>query len=321
MLSEDVLARLGQLIRSPAPGVPHEVAGERSAGERAEISSPDEEPVDQLPSGQEVENAWGKHWIRQRDLALVWPPAEEWLERASARALEPLDTDYPTARELRALLDALPDRAIYLDLETCGFAGSMIFLIGVIHPVNGRLVLSQLFARDYAEEKPMLQSFWSIAARNDVLATFNGKSFDWPMVHDRSTVHHLGEDTRGAEGAGDPPRPVSDPDAPLSRRDARPDLAHCDLLHHARRRWKHQLPNCKLATLERFIFGRQRTGDIAGREIPAAYHDFVRHGDAWLIRSVLHHNALDLITLLQLSVAARPASLGTRDVRERRRSG
>ena len=93
------------------------------------------------------------------------------------------------------------------------------------------------------------------------------------------------------------------PDSPLSRHDPRPDLIHCDLLHHARRRWKHELPDCKLQTLERHICRRRRLDDIPGREIPSAYHDFVRHGDAWLIRGVLHHNALDLITLLQLSLS------------------
>jgi uncharacterized protein YprB with RNaseH-like and TPR domain len=92
--------------------------------------------------------------------------------------------------------------------------------------------------------------------------------------------------------------------APLQRHDPRPVLIHCDLLHHARRRWGKQLPDCRLQTLERHVCRRRRDEDIPGHEIPAAYHDFVRTGDAWLIRSVLHHNALDLITLLQLAMLA-----------------
>ena len=92
----------------------------------------------------------------------------------------------------------------------------------------------------------------------------------------------------------------------LTRDDPRPELIHCDLLHHSRRRWKDKLPDCKLQTLERHICRRHRTDDIPGREIPSAYHDFVRSGDAWLIRSVLHHNALDLVTLLQLSMLLLP---------------
>ena len=74
-------------------------------------------------------------------------------------------------------------------------------------------------------------------------------------------------------------------------------LVHLDLLHHARRRWKG-----RLQTLERFVCGRLRAGDIPGHEIPAAYHHFVRTHDAWQIRSILHHNALNLMTLLELSL-------------------
>ena len=111
------------------------------------------------------------------------------------------------------------------------------------------------------------------------MVTFNGKSFDWPQVTDRSTLYHLGQEPA-----------------------ARHELIHVDLLHHARRRWRRELPNCKLQTLERYICGRRRSGDIPGRDIPRAYHNYVRTGDATEMRSILHHNALDLITLLQLAL-------------------
>ena len=70
-------------------------------------------------------------------------------------------------------------------------------------------LLSQLLARNYAEEKAMLQTLWSIVAEKRVLATFNGKSFDWPMVHDRSTLHHLGCDTAHAMLSGRQRHPVA----------------------------------------------------------------------------------------------------------------
>ncbi len=162
--------------------------------------------------------------------------------------------------------------------------------------------MSQLLARNYAEEKSLLQTLWSIAADKRVLVTFNGKSFDWPMVHDRSTLHHLGQDPRDSSVTAPDHSTVAAATTPLGRQDRRPNLIHCDLLHHARRRWGKQLPDCRLQTLERHICRRERAEDIPGREIPAAYHDFVRHGDAWLMRGVLHHNALDLITLLQLAM-------------------
>ena len=186
----------------------------------------------------------------------------------------------------------------------------MVFLIGLLHVSEGQLVLTQLFARNYAEEKSILQAMWEIVGDNDVLVTFNGKSFDWPMVHDRSTMHFLGapsDSRKQARRSGTKNAESQDIARPSSlgrgmeMTDRRPEIVHCDLLHHCRRRWKHRLPNCKLQTLEFAVCGRRRNGDIPGRDIPDAYHDYVRTKDVAEMQNVLHHNALDLVTLLQLS--------------------
>jgi uncharacterized protein YprB with RNaseH-like and TPR domain len=108
--------------------------------------------------------------------------------------------------------------------------------------------------------------------------TFNGKSFDWPYIEGRSRAHRL---------------PVQLP------------RAHLDLLHHARRQWKHSLPDCKLQTLELYLCGRTRVDDVAGREIPRTYHEFARtHAQngtgAHLMSPILHHNALDILTMAEL---------------------
>ena len=125
----------------------------------------------------------------------------------------------------------------------------------------------------------MFFTLWEIMRSRGVLLTFNGKSFDWPMVNDRSVLYRL--------------------DAAGHTRDLD---HHIDLLHHARRQYRRELPNCRLQTLEWYLCGRRRTGDIPGSEIPDAYHHYVRTGDTWEMKSILHHNALDLITLLQLSL-------------------
>jgi uncharacterized protein YprB with RNaseH-like and TPR domain len=318
MLTQDVLQRLSALNRTrgtapeigePAGGhsvpdasVPHHPEAETSLDQiPVETGHAD---VSQLPPGDEMANPWGKHWQRNQLLTELWPHGEEWLSRELVRLDALAGQHGKRARELQALLDHLPSQVVFLDLETCGFAGSPIFLAGLIHEQQGQWTLTQLLARNYAEEKPLLQTLWNIAARKCVLVTFNGKTFDWPMVHDRSTVHHLGQDRRNFP---DEPRMVvsDNGDAPgWQRHDPRPNLLHCDLLHHARRKWGRRLPDCRLQTLERHLCRRQRTDDIPGREIPAAYHDFVRDGDAWLLRGVLHHNALDLITLLQVAMLA-----------------
>ena len=311
MFSEDVLARLSQVNRNRPPV-------EDIRGDSAPCPSPAldlrfhptaEEDVSQLPPGEEVSTAWGTHWVRRQPLSRLWPQSDRWLSR-HLRPRESPAKHMPTrSRDLRLLLAHLPDQVVYLDLETCGFAGSMVFLVGLIHWHCDDLQLTQIMARNYAEEKSMLQALWSIVARHPILVTFNGKSFDWPMVHDRSTVHRLGRDLRSVTRK----KPEAFPEANMSAAellahdDPRPEPLHCDLLHLARRRWKRKLPNCKLQTLERYICGRRRTNDIPGHEIPAAYHDFVRSGDAWLMRGVLHHNALDLVTLLQLSLLLLPS--------------
>jgi uncharacterized protein YprB with RNaseH-like and TPR domain len=170
----------------------------------------------------------------RRPLVELWPAAEDVTAHA-ARELRSGNLPPVAHPELAAVAEHFPDGTLFLDLETCGFAGAPIFLAGLVWRSAGVLVLDQLFARHYAEERALLETLRSIAGTHQVLATFNGKSFDWPMVRDRSTRHRLGQ------------RPIRS----LRKRAIRKadDLTHCDLLHHARRRWKRVLPDCKLQTL------------------------------------------------------------------------
>jgi hypothetical protein len=81
-----------------------------------------------------------------------------------------------------------------------------------------------------------------------------------------------------------------------------PSLQHIDVLHHARRRWRKQLPNCRLQTLEWHVCRRRRADDIPGHRIPAVYAEFVRTGFERDMETVLYHNALDLVTLFDLAL-------------------
>ena len=106
-----------------------------------------------------------------------------------------------------------------------------------------------------------------------VLVTFNGKAFDMNMIRERAIFHGL----------------KMPPEGP-----------HLDLLTEARKRWRGRLPNCKLQTLERHLFKRNRVGDIPGWAIADAYHKFVDTADARQVRDIVHHNLLDLLTMAQL---------------------
>lgn len=175
------------------------------------------------------------------------------------------------------LADCAGEDLLFMDTETCGLAGAMVFLVGMMRYVDGQLVFEQCFARDYSQESAVLEAFMARYDSAGLLVTFNGKSFDMSLIRERSAFH----------GVELPPR----------------EPPHLDLLHESRRRWKSDVPNCKLQTLERLLCGRCRVGDIPGADIPDAYHRFVATGDARQVADIIHHNLLDLLTMAQLVVA------------------
>jgi uncharacterized protein YprB with RNaseH-like and TPR domain len=278
-LSDEIRARLWQLHRSGA-------AAPTMPSTEVRRSSPSD---DWLTWGRQVENASGKHFRLRRPLAEYWPRAEAAVARMTTPAAGSLGARLgrQSHHELAALAEHFPASTLFLDLETCGFAGSSVFLVGLIWQADGALVLDQLLARDYGEERAVLETLWQSVERNRVLVTFNGKSFDWPMVRDRSTRHRL-EKSRHNGSRGRPLFPA--------------DLVHCDLLHHARRRWRRLLPNCKLQTLERYVCNRRRRDDLPGDQVPWAYHEFVRSGRRDKMGAILHHNGLDLVTLVEIAI-------------------
>jgi uncharacterized protein YprB with RNaseH-like and TPR domain len=275
MLSEELRRKIEELNRQP---LPHRADLQRTVVPAPHFAISDG-PLAALIPGAEIETTSGKHYRVQMPLSTFWPQSDkaaEWMSQAPSDPASHRDALHP---ELSAFCRCFPQQAMFLDLETCGFAGSMMFLIGLVWHTGETWVLDQLLARNYAEERAILETLWSIAAHNQVLVTFNGKSFDWPMVLDRSTLHRFEDSTRSSA----------------------PGI-HCDLLHHARRKWKRLLPNCKLQTLEQAVCRRVRHEDIGGADIPVAYHQFVRSGNARELKSILHHNAMDLVTLVEVTL-------------------
>jgi len=281
MLNESLRGRLEALNRGPLPATALEIAP-ATLHAAVRVNRPSVSPlrpglVKPIPGlirrGEVVSNETGSHLRICVAMEELWPGGDTLVEKRCEQLLLacPADNRSP-------FLSAFPHRAVLLDLETCGLAGSALFLIGLLHRVDDRLTVELLLARDYSEEAAVLVSLWQRIHADGVVVTFNGKSFDWPMVIDRSRRHLLFRGTK-------PPTPV-----------------HLDLLHAARRRWKKQLSDCKLQTLERHICGRTRTGDIPGSQIPAAYQEFVRPGFEREMDAILLHNSIDLVTLLDLAM-------------------
>ncbi len=171
-----------------------------------------------------------------------------------------------------------PRRAVYLDTETTGLssaAGTVPFLIGLglYDEDAGRFVVEQLLLKGLGDESPMLEHLARRLEDASMIVTFNGKSFDMPLLRTRTVLNRV-------------PR--------------LPDRPHLDLLHVARRLHKHRLPSCSLGALEDAILGRQRVGDVSGADIAAIYHHYVRSGDETALVPVIEHNALDVISMFAL---------------------
>ena len=160
-----------------------------------------------------------------------------------------------------------PGRWLFLDTETTGLAGgtgTYAFLVGIAWWEKGGLAVEQYFMRDYVEEPSLLLGLAARLAERRVLVTFNGKSFDWPLLQTRYRI------TRAAL--------LEDPDA------------HLDLLHPARQLWSLRLKSVALSELERHVLGFERGYDIPSETIPQRYFEFLRGGPAEPVAEVFQHN-------------------------------
>jgi uncharacterized protein len=188
----------------------------------------------------------------------------------------------------------LAGRLLFFDLETTGLAGgagTYAFLIGCGWFDGPAFRTRQLFLSAFDAEAAMLAGLASLARDAGALVTYNGKSFDLPLIENRFVIHRM---------------PIA-----LS------DLPHIDLVHPARRFWRDSPvrdgrsergdaeasgdSSCRLTSLERTQCGFEREGDVPGFEIPSRYFAYVRSGNARPLAAVLEHNRLDLISLAMLT--------------------
>jgi uncharacterized protein len=182
------------------------------------------------------------------------------------------------------LSGGVPVRApfLFFDLETTGLsggAGTYAFLVGCGWFEDGAFTTRQFLLTRFADERPMLAAVAAELSRAGALVSFNGKSFDAPVLETRYLFHRLA--WAGAH------------------------IPHVDVLHPARRFWRRPVTaeetSCSLTALEGPILGARRAGDVSGYEIPERYFRFVRSGDPRPLAAVLEHNRLDLLSLAGLT--------------------
>ncbi len=243
------------------------------AGRAASIPPPPCTGIEAVVAGRYQATPHGPCFVAEQRLPLTWQQGRYRL--GQALALSPL---------ARALLTRASDaepfeprRALFLDTETTGLSGgtgTYAFLVGLAYVDGDEFVLRQYFMRHPGEEAALLAAVEDLLGAFPVWITFNGKAFDAPLLDTRYRYSR--------------------------RRPGPAPRLHVDLLHPARRLWRHHLPSCSLGTLERALLGVRRAEDVPSWTIPTLYFDYVRRGQCEPLRAVFAHNEHDLLSLAAL---------------------
>lgn len=170
------------------------------------------------------------------------------------------------------------ERVVFLDTETTGLAGgtgTFAFLVGVSQVNPDGLEFTQFLLRDPSDERAMLTALSEYMTDTRAVVTYNGKSFDIPLLNNRYIFHRL--------------------QSPFI------NLDHIDLLPMARKIWKKKLASRRLSNVETEILRVERAMDeVPGYLIPQVYFDYLKSGDARSLAGVLYHNEMDVLSLTAL---------------------
>jgi uncharacterized protein YprB with RNaseH-like and TPR domain len=324
----DLKSRLRTIVNGGVPSPPREEAERGGALRKSDLTyEPDigryEATIDLdrvagVLGGRVVSNRFGRALIVDRRYE-----SDRWHGTRRVGDCEVEDGDL-----LRLLDPGLPPRdgggesevrTLFVDLETTGLsggAGTVAFLVGVGWFDLGAFQVRQFLLTSYASERALLCAVAECFDAAALLVTYNGKTFDVPVMETRWLFHRM-------------PLPLE-------------SVRHFDMLHPARRLWgyrggasgmerpstrprngtslsegpegtaaerrprapREDAGGCRLGTLERVLCDVNRVGDVPGMEIPARYFRFLRSGDARPLEAVLEHNRLDLISLAAVAAHA-----------------
>ena len=201
----------------------------------------------------------------------VYRPAEEF-----PGALELSRDTLALMSEKEMPEDFDPRRILYLDTETTGLGGSgtVAFLVGMGFLTDNGFEVHQFLMRDYPEEPYLLKHVAAGLGKFDVLCTFNGTTFDVPLLESRFLMNRMDRECL--------------------------DMPHLYLLHMCRRLWKLRLGHCNLGRLEEVVLGKPREDDLPGSEVPQRYFTYLKTKQMSLLEDILKHNAQDIASLCVL---------------------
>lgn len=217
------------------------------------------------------------------ELGFSWDDARSlWLRRTSLHLRElGLGAEVLAPAALRSLTPlvgpGLAGPVACFDLETTGLqrgTGTVPFLYGWAVVSGDEVEVEQWLLPDLGQEAPLVEAGLELVKRAGLLVTYNGASFDLPLLRTRAVMTGLA-------------RPW-------------PATPHLDLLPLVRRLFRHRLSRCSLKRAEEELLGRPRVDDVPGSEAPERYRSFLRDGNPAPLEPVLRHNLLDLLSLVRL---------------------
>jgi len=212
------------------------------------------------PRWADAANALLADWGSPPDAGAVYRSLDRWL---------------PSTDPLQLLsLGLLPIEGLrFFDLETLGLGGSPVFLAAIGRFVNGGFLIRQTLIPSLGAEIALLERTAAELRDASALLSYNGKSFDWTILRERLAYYGL---------------PLPEP--PI----------HVDLLHHARRAFGSEVPDCHLGTIEERVLGVERSDDLPSAEVPIHYTAYLETGDAAHLVPIVNHSRQDLASLVVL---------------------
>jgi len=165
---------------------------------------------------------------------------------------------------------------LFFDIETTGLggAGTVPFLIGFGSVTDSGFQVRQYFLPDFPDEEAMLEAVRAEIEDKSIIVSYNGKSFDIPILKDRLILQRVERNLQL--------------------------LDHIDLLHAVRRMYRRRLQSCTLSNIEDKILDFHRVGDIPGAFVPAIYFDWLNNEETTNLTGVVEHNLYDIVSLFFL---------------------